>query len=75
MNEKKITSKTLKSRMIWRLLFLPGFIFIWLNYFLPIEWGKGRNVAKFKRQYKDAPIIWSAIYTALFWIIIFYNFG
>jgi len=74
MNEKKVIAKKTRFKLLWRLALLPGFIFIWLNYFLPIEWGKGRNVAKFKRQYKDAPLAWSAIYTILFWIVIIYNF-
>ena len=55
---------------MWRILFLPGFLFLWISYYMPIEWGKQRNIGRFRRQYKEAPVIWSAFYTVCFFIML-----
>lgn len=57
--------------MIWKLIFLPGYLFLWLNYYLPIEWGKDRNVTTFGRQFRKNPAVWSAIYSIIFYGALF----
>ena len=41
---------------MWRIIFLPGFLFLWISYYMPIEWGKQRNIGRFRRQYKE--LLW-----------------
>jgi hypothetical protein len=54
------------------ILFAPGYLFLWLGYISPKEWGKPRNVAKTSRQWEFRN--WLApIYSFIFYgLIIFY---
>lgn len=51
------------------LLFLPGYIFIWVLYFFPVEWGKKRNVARGGRWFKYQDVF-APVVSILFYLLI-----
>jgi hypothetical protein len=63
-------------KLIQYILWAPGYIILALSFFIPTEWGKGRNVSKSGRQWKSrnifAPIYSIAIYSII-WFVYFDN--
>tara|TARA_B110000003_G_scaffold89306_1_gene91361 strand:- start:1478 stop:1720 length:243 start_codon:yes stop_codon:yes gene_type:complete len=61
-----------KKGKIWYVLFGIGYLALWFRFFMPNEWGKGRNVSRTGRQmrYKHiwGPLNAIAIYGVLIWL-------
>jgi hypothetical protein len=51
------------------IVFFPGYLFLWLAYISPKEWGKPRNVAKSSRQWAHRDYL-APIYSIVFYGLI-----
>ena len=60
--EKNWGRKVVLFKMIWYVLWAPGYIVLWLGFFFPTESGKNRNVAKTGRSWRNRHIM-APIYT------------
>lgn len=39
-------------KILWFIYCAPGYVFIWVTYYFPTEWGSKRDVARGARQWR-----------------------
>lgn len=71
--EKKEKKEKKGKGVIWYLLFGIGYIAVSILYFLPIEWGSKRNVARTGRHYRNIHL-WGPIYAVGIYALIIWSF-